>query len=264
MNRSMSRRELVGLGAVTGAALVGPFAGATGLAPSGAPASGPAFPWEYRELDVERTRRRAYDSFSKGGCMYAVFEAIAGQAAEALGPPYTDFPFALSSYGGGGVANWGTLCGTCNGGAMAIALFHQGRTRSQLISELFAWYEATPLPVFVPDEPVRVKAGYRMAASQADSTLCHVSITRWVKTSGHSSFDPERLERCSRVAADMAGHAVSLLNQVSGSDVVPPGREGDVANGCLGCHAKGQQAPGEPEVVSRMHCTTCHEPHDTK
>jgi hypothetical protein len=260
MSRSLSRRELVGLGAVTGAALIGPFAGATGLAS----APSPAFPWEYRALDVERTRRRAYDSFSKGGCMYGVFEAIAGQAAEALGPPYTDFPFALSSYGGGGVAQWGTLCGTCNGAAMAIALFHEGMPRTRLISELFAWYEGTAMPVFVPDAPVRVGAEYQMPASRADSTLCHVSITRWVKTSGQRSFDPERLERCARLAADVAGHAVSLLNQASGSEAVPPGRESDVANGCLGCHARGQQAPGEPEVVSRMHCTTCHEAHDTQ
>ena len=48
MSRSLSRRELVGLGAVTGAALVGPFAGATGLAST----PSPAFPWEYRTLDV--------------------------------------------------------------------------------------------------------------------------------------------------------------------------------------------------------------------
>ena len=33
----------------------------------------------------------------------------------------------------------------------------------------------------------------------------------------------------------------------------------ETAAGCLSCHAQGKQAPNEPEAVSRMSCTTCHE-----
>ena len=122
--------------------------------------------------------------------MYAVVEAVAGQVAEGLGDPYTHFPFKLSTYGGGGVSAWGTLCGTCNGAAMALSFFRTGKKRSDLVSELLAWYEDTPLPVHAPAAPINVARGFEMPSSRPGSTLCHVSITRWVRTAGFESFSP--------------------------------------------------------------------------
>ena len=64
--------------------------------------------------------------------------------------------------------------------------------------------------------------------------------------------------RCGRVVADVAGYAAGLLNRARGAST--PGRTiSETAAGCLSCHAQGKQAPNEPEAVSRMSCTTCHE-----
>lgn len=252
MRKNFSRREVLGLGAAAGSAAL------LGACSKKEPEKGTIFPWEYEILKVNETRELAYKNYFKGGCMFGVFAAIAGQVAELLGKPYTDFPFAMSSYGGGGVGLWGTLCGTCNGAAMAISMFHQGAVRTQLINEVFTWYENTKLPVFVPAEPAEEKKDMQIESSRAKSTLCHISITRWTEVSGKESFSPERAERCGRLVADVAGYTTDLLNKAVEKNFVPKNQVSAVANGCLACHAKGKQAPNEPEVVSKMYCTTCH------
>jgi len=252
MGKKISRRQVLGLGtAAAGGALIG------GCNPK-KPETQPLYPWEYKTLNVTETRELAYKYYSKGGCMYGVFAAIAGQVADRLGKPYSDFPFEMSSYGGGGVAAWGTLCGTCNGAAMAAAMFHKGAVRAQLIAEVYTWYETTGLPVFVPAEPAKEKKDMRIKPSRAKSTLCHISITRWTEASGLESFSPERAERCARLVADVAGFTTDLLNKAAVNKFTPKKQNSAVAAGCLSCHAKGKQAPNEPEVVSRMYCTTCH------
>lgn len=256
MKNIMTRREIIGLGAVTGAAFLGAQSAATETKAEPAPSG--KFPWEYRALDAASVRKRAYDNHFKGGCMFGVFEAIAGMAAEKLGKPYTDFPFQLSTYGGGGVASWGTLCGVCNGAAMACSMFLDGALRSQAINEIFFWYENTALPLFVPEKPVKVKPEFQMKASLSESTLCHVSIARWSAASGLPAFSPERAERCARLVADTAGFTAELLNMILMKKFTPKHQTGIIASGCLECHAQGNHKENEPEVVSKMSCTACH------
>jgi hypothetical protein len=257
MSEKFSRRRVLGLGAAAGAALLGTH-GCTSTGSRKMAVDGAVFPWPYLELDAEQTRQRAYEKYFEGGCMYGVFEAVAAQVAEKLGEPYTDFPFRITTYGGGGVALWGTLCGTCNGAAMTASLFAEAEERNRIIGEIFTWYEETELPIFKPRKPLKVSDDFEMPTSRARSTLCHLSITRWTKTSGYRSFDPQRLERCARLVADMAGCCVELLNRRARGAFKAEKGMGETASHCLECHAEGNQAPNEPEVVSKMHCTTCH------
>lgn len=254
MNKGILRRELLGFGWAVGGFCLGQRVEAGTVEPSQAVA--PPFPWRYRQLDVARVKARAYTGYFKGGCMYGVFEAIAGTVAQALGSPYTEFPFELSTYGSGGVAAWGTLCGTCNGAAMAIALFHQGETRTRLIHDVFSWYEGATLPSYLPEAPVRVAKGFSMPSSRPDSVLCHVSIARWTVASGLASSSPERFERCARLVADVAGHVAEALNMAQGQ-YTPRTSISGVAAGCLACHGEGKHAP-KAEVVGRMACIGCH------
>jgi hypothetical protein len=255
MKKRMLRRDFLGLGCMAGGFCLAKSTEAAW--PQAAQENGWSLPWKYRELRIEPVKARAYNGYFKAGCMYGVFEAVAGTVAEALGKPYTDFPFALSSYGGGGVASWGSLCGTCNGAAMAISLFHQGEMRTRLIQDVFAWYESTRLPVYVPESPAKVRRDFAMKSSRSDSVLCHVSITRWTKASGFASHSLERTERCARLIADVAGYVAEALNRAQ-DRYTAKAFMSEVASGCLSCHAQGKQAPNEPEVVSRMACTTCH------
>jgi Putative redox-active protein (C_GCAxxG_C_C) len=256
MKKTFSRREVLGMGAAAGAALMGAgmVSGSTSKVSTGS-----MFPWEFKTLDIGQTQHRAYENYFKGGCMFGVFEAVAGLVAERLGKPFTDFPFQLSTYGGGGVAMWGTLCGTCNGAAMAVSMFHTGKLRNQLINEIFTWYENTALPTFIPKNSRKVENGFKMKAVKAQSTLCHVSITGWSNASGFESYSKERIERCARLVADVAGFTADLLNKAGVMKFKPNHQMSEITAGCLSCHAKGYQAPNEPEVVSKMTCTTCHD-----
>ena len=255
MAKAMLRREFLGLGCAVGGFCLGHGVEAAAGQP-GTPAAA-TFPWAYRPLDVARVKARAYNGYFKGGCMYGVFEAVAGSVADTLGKPSTDFPFEVTSYGAGGVAGWGTLCGTCNGAAMAIALFYQGELRTRLINDVFSWYEGATLPTYVPGQPVKVPNTFSMPSSRSDSLLCHASIARWAAASHLSSSSPERLERCARLAADVAGHLAEALNAAQG-EYTPRTSIRGVAAGCLSCHADKKEVPTEAQIVGRMACTSCH------
>lgn len=258
MSTDVSRRNVLkSAGIAAGAAVVGGGLVGTAVMPT-VEAKKSEFPWPYKKVKTKKVADRGYANYFVAGCMYGVFEAVAGEVADKLGKPYTDFPFAMSSYGGGGIASWGSTCGTCNGAAMAIAMFHTGSLRSQLINEVYAWYENTKLPEYEPKNPVKVDKSFNMAKSKSESVLCHASVSNWVESSKLSGFSVERAERCGRLVADVAAFTVDLLNKAAKGKFVPNNQINSVAEGCLACHSKGH-TPGD--TLSKMNCTSCHEPH---
>ncbi len=242
------------------------LAGASGLAglavPAGAdPTEGQAakehqplealghVPWPYRPLDGEAAAQQAFLTYSRGGCMLAVFDPLVRGVAERLGAPYTAFPFGMFTYGAAGVAGWGTLCGALNGAAAALALL--APQPAPLISTLFAWYEQEALPDFTPGS-----ARFPNVTAAAGSVLCHTSIAHWCTASGKRTNSPERAERCAALSGSVARKTVSLLNaQAAGSVAVPP--PDGATSGCLSCHG-GQGQLGN--AAGRMRCAPCHTP----
>ena len=75
----------------------------------------PAWPWPYKKLNVEKVRKRGYENYFKGGCMFGAAAALVETLREEVGRPYTEFPSDFFRYGAGGAAGWGTLCGALNG-----------------------------------------------------------------------------------------------------------------------------------------------------
>ena len=181
--------------------------------------------------------------------MFGVLAPIVHGVAARLGPPYTAFPFAMFTYGAGGVAGWGTLCGTLNGAAAAFALLSP--QPAPLIAALFLWYEKEAIPDFTPRG-----ARFALTPAVAGSVLCHASVSHWCTAAGKRFASPERFERCGAVAASVARKAVRLLNaQAEGKLEVPPLDQ--VTAGCLGCHGA-QGEVGNANGV--MECAPCHTP----
>jgi len=210
-------------------------------------------PWPYHELDPDTTAARAYLYHYEGHCMYGVFKAIIGQLADRYGEPYRSFPCAMMTYGAGGVASWGSLCGALNGAAAAIALFVPDRQKhASLINRVFLWYEQTELPVYLPAEP---KLDIRVPTSVAHSVLCHPSVGVWCKTSGYRVASKEHMERCARLAADTAKQTVVVLNESLSRGLVPPMIADEQVNRCNACHGRESE---RKDALARMTCGSCH------
>jgi len=244
-------------GTVAGVGLVGGL----GFGKPGTVAAQATHPFGYPEdgLDVEKTRELGHRGFKgitladgtrHGTCAFGSFNAILGQLAEVVGAPYTTIPLQMMDWAGAGVVGFGTLCGTLNGAAAAIGLICDGRDARGFISDLMTWYSDTELPTnqFAPTGD--------LPQSKAESNLCHVSLTRWCRSSGFASGSPERAERCARLAGDVAAKAVEMLNGGRLGLEVP----GEKA-ACRSCHYMGRDFDAGQFTHGKMNCLTCHVGH---
>ncbi len=164
----MSRRKfLAGAGLVLGAASV------SGVAllkdADEAAAEGQALAWPYPRLRLSispiprhlraaptrctwlaaRAARRPPGGRSSSTCRRTTPTRGARSAGE-----------SLFRFGGGGVAGWGTVCGTLNAAAGAINMVvANGAHRTTLTNAIFQYYAETPLPTNAPGSPIRSVLG---------------------------------------------------------------------------------------------------------
>ncbi len=260
MDKEMSRRELLRLGSIAGASVVG--GGLTGYTFAAPPAQGMdgVWPWPLQKrISLKKATKLAYENYYVRGCMYAAFTGVVARVADDLGSPYSNFPFEMMHYGAGGGELWGSLCGTLNGGLAALALFVGNTTlRREMANQLMKWYETTRLPTWNPETPLR-DVPVKLPKSKANSPLCHVSVGRWVQKSGYDPFSPERADRCGRVSASVAEFVAMQLNEALVRGNLQNRKEiSKEAESCLVCHGRGPAGLNEPDILSRMDCTPCH------
>lgn len=254
-----SRREfLFGAGGFATGAVIGAALGGGGLhllpGVKAAEVKAPPWPWPYKKLDPKVVAQRAYKGYYKGACCYGTFEAIIGELADETGYPFTLIPTDTMRYGEGGVVGWASLCGSLNGASAAINYVSSEKVYPKLINELMGWYATEALPIFVPENP---KAQIKVT-SISGSPLCHVSVTNWSKAAGYGAFSPERGERCARLTADVAAHAVELLNAEADGKFVAKYIPPVTISECMSCHGKKAQNNTRGE----MDCVQCHgDPH---
>jgi len=250
MASRMTRRELFGAGGIAGVSLLGGGALASAIS-SASLARTVEFPWPYKKLEPAEVAERAYRDYWQAGCMFAGFDGIVGLMAEKFGEPYSSFPKAMMSYGGGGVAGWGTVCGALNGAAAAMALFATGRERTAIIDDIFHYYVQAELPSFAPE---KTENSVNMVPAKAGSPLCHVSIPN----SGYELGSIELRERCGRLAAEISSRAGANLNALLDGKFESTLSAMPETVYCLECHGSGGKGPRQ---VGKMNCVGCHEDH---
>ena len=250
---NLTRREVLGtVGVVAGSCALSSCA-MNKMATFPNRAQKPDFPWTYTELDPDITAQRAYRIYEKGHCMYGVFTSLVSQLAKEHGEPYRSFPVYMMRYGRGGTAGWGSLCGALNGSAALIGLFiEKDEDLKILIDEMFLWYEQTELPVYIPKRPTY---NIEIPNSISVSVLCHVSVTRWCKVSGHKTFSKPQKERCKRLTADTAGKTVEVLNAHFAGRTSTTRQFNEKTKQCRSCHTKGSKLQNSH---GKMSCTNCH------
>jgi hypothetical protein len=257
MSENISRRSfLAGAGVAAGIATVpGLVALSSPAVAAGAPAD---LPYPYEILDPVAVGRRAYEiywaSYCAEGAFYSIAEALA--AKQPTGP-WAALPKNMFRYGAGGVAGWGTICGALNGAMAAIAM---AGAPGAISDALMVWYGETPIPSSLMNDAVA--GGWTPTApaiaplaqpvkSTAGSQLCHISLSKWLVTSGSTVGSPGMADRCGKLTGDVAKKTVELLNawKVDGTlptVVLPP----SVA-ACKTCHST--------NAYAKQDCSTqCH------
>ncbi len=200
--------------------------------------------WPYRALDPAEVARIAYENYMDLWCASTVLKGLFTPLAAAVGGPYKTFPVESMKWAHGGLAGWGTVCGTMTGAATAVG-FITGDvdTAEAMANDLMFFYADTVLPTFSPAAP---KWATIQNATQAGTPMCHISVGRWMAEEGVAFLSNERAERCGRVAASVAGKTAEMLNawSAAGEIYTPAHRPLDnvLKNG----------------ITSQTNCTDCH------
>jgi hypothetical protein len=182
-------------------------------------------------------------------CAAATFGAILGQMQDVVGGSYDNIPLGMMEWASGGVASFGSLCGTLNGAAAAIGVICDNDDAKGFINDLLTWYSETNLPIYAPEGAVA------HTQSIAGSNLCHISVTNWCIASGNASGSSERSDRCACLSADVVAKVVEMLNANVGGIM---GNPRDNSTVCGACHYKGTDSAGGQFTRGKMNCESCH------
>ena len=254
------------------AALLGMGGLITGLpgsaaAAAGSPAEAPPLPWKWARLDPLEAGRRAYRFYKeKGGCGTASYLSMLSLLKEKVGHPWTTLPDMMMAHAAAGYGGHGTLCGALGGASTIINLVtYTGKTdeqqNNQIIDRLFWWYAEQNFPTERFDDispmPKQVKA-------KAMSPLCHTSVSKWVLTADASIKSDAKIERCAKVAGEVAYTVTLALNEYfAGSWVAPAWKPSDDIAHCVKCHGPdtATQKARKWNQQGHMECTMCHTDH---
>lgn len=242
----VSRRQvLVGAGVLTAGTALAQFGGMLNSAQAkGGPTE--KWPWPYVKLDPTETAQLAYDEWYRVFCGCAVINSVFSQLREKVGEPYTSFPSDAFVFLEGGQVGWGTICGSPAGANIVANLIIGPRIAGssvghQISADNMQFYSEANMPVFTPKNP-KIDPS-KIIKTVSDSPLCHISVGKWMKASGHPLKSAERKDRCARVAASSAYKLVEMLNDWADGKYK---EESDFS--CV----------GEYGITGQYNCTDCH------
>jgi hypothetical protein len=209
--------------------------------------------------------RRAYRNYPKGGCGYATYQAFLSLLKEKVGYPYTTLPEMMMIHAGSGYGGHGTLCGALGGTSLIINLVAYDGTSQiykQMIDRLFYWYAEQEFPTDRFDDISSMPGQVRVKAM---SPLCHTSVSKWTLTAGTEVTSKAKLERCAKVAGEVAYITTLALNEYFAGNWTPPvWRPSKAIEHCIGCHTPDsmeQSTDGMNNQQGHMECLMCHTDH---
>jgi hypothetical protein len=269
---AFSRRSMLKQSAalLAAAAAGGAMGACSTVKPAAIAASAPAppLPWKWVRLDPLEAGRRAYRNYAvKGGCGSATYLAFLSLLKEQVGYPYTTLPDMMMIHAGSGYGGHGTLCGALGGTSLIINLVAydaKNQTYKQMIDRLFYWYAEQEFPTTRFDDLSSMPGQIRVRAM---SPLCHTSVSKWTLAAGAEVTSKAKMERCAKVAGEVAHTATMALNDYFDGKWTPPAwKPSKGIEHCLQCHG-----PDDPEHSTdgmnnqqgHMECLLCHGDHTT-
>jgi hypothetical protein len=280
----MSRRKfLAGTGLVLGAASISGVALLKDADPAAAAGEPLAWPYPRAAVDQpvpEALARRAFEVYMGGtgagkGCAEATWWPFVEFLATANPSTWGTLPANLFRFGAGGVAGWGTVCGTLNAAAAVINMtVADGTHRTTLTNGIFQYYAETALPTngtwksyqgvlglgggWTPTTtPAGILPLENVPSSTANSPLCHSSLVQWTMTTGAANGGPLQKDRCGKACFDVAYKLTELLNAYFQA-ITPSATPSPIATpldpavaACGACHST--------YTGAKMACGSCHD-----
>ncbi len=157
-------------------------------------------------------------------------------------------------YGSGGVAHWGTLCGTMVSAGAILNL--ASKDYGDIIHELMGWYTEYPFPSNRYDAYCKFP---EQVQTVAKSPLCHASVSKWADVVGTTVSSQEKKDRCAKVTGDTAFHMIELLNQHVDGKFTAIWKPSEEFSHCTACHTGKESALNNEQGY--MNCTPCHTDH---
>lgn len=261
------RNVLVGSAALLGAGGLAASVPGSVRSATGQAASVPPLPWKWVRLDPLEAGRRAYRFYKeKGGCGTASYLSLLSLLKEKVGHPWTTLPDMMMAHAAAGYGGHGTLCGALGGASTIINLVtYTGKTdeqqNNQIIDRLFWWYAEQNFPTERFDDlsplPKQIKA-------KAVSPLCHTSVSKWVVAAGATIKSDAKIERCAKVAGEVAYTVTLALNEFFDGKWTPPvWAPSKTVEHCVSCHGPdtAKQKAMKWTQQGHMECLSCHVDH---
>jgi hypothetical protein len=262
------RQLLAGSAALIAGGAVGSVVAAGATAGPELSADAPPLPWKWARLDPLEAGRRAYRFYKeKGGCGTASYLSLLSLLKEKVGHPWTTMPDMMMAHAASGFGGHGTLCGALAGASTIINMVTFGEKRddylqnSQIIDRLFWWYAEQNFPPTRFDDLSPIPNQIQVKAM---SPLCHTSVSKWAIAAGAQIKEDAKIERCAKVAGEVAYIVTTALNEFfDGKWVAPAWKPSDEITHCIKCHG-----PSTPTQKARkwnqqghMECLMCHADH---
>jgi hypothetical protein len=177
-------------------------------------------------LDPLEAGRRAYRFYKeKGGCGTASYLSLLSLLKEKVGFPWTTMPDMLMAHAAAGFGGHGTLCGALAGVSTIINMVTFGEKRdaylqnSQIIDRLFWWYAEQDFPPTRFDD---LSPMPKQLQVKAMSPLCHTSVSKWALEAKATINSDAKIERCAKVAGEVAFTVTTALNEYFAGKWVAP------------------------------------------
>jgi hypothetical protein len=264
------RNVLAGSAALLASGAVGAVVTAAAGAATGSEADRavPPLNWKGVALDPLEAGRRAYRYYKeKGGCGTASYLSLLSLLKEKGGYPWTTMPDMLMAHAAAGYGGHGTLCGALGGVSTIINMVTFGQKlddyqqNNQIIDRLFWWYAEQNFPPTRFDDLSPIP---KQVQVKAMSPLCHTSVSKWALAAGAQIKEDAKIERCAKVAGEVAYTVTLALNEYfAGSWVAPAWKPSDDIAHCVKCHGPdtATQKARKWNQQGHMECTMCHTDH---
>ncbi len=205
--------------------------------------------FKYAKLEPREVAQTTYENYFKRWCASSVIAGFAEALKKKGVAGWNNFPIDAYRWAHGGFAGWGALCGTMTGAGVIIGLVTRDTDAAEaMTNDLAFYYSYTDLPSFTPAKVIKAPIKHM---TMSGTPVCHISVGKWMRAESVGFLTDQRVERCARVAANVAMETATMLNAYFDGSYKPKHKPlyNVIANGitsqnnCSDCHGRNPPSP---------------------